>query len=416
VQWKEDEFRVHSQLEKYIVCVVGTGAQRTKIIEKRLGKRTIFIMNHESLLIKSVIAALKKHGIEVGIFDEGQKFKTHGSKRSKIAADLSKTMRKKLILTGSKLQPMDFFSIYLVLDNGKTFGDNFFVYRAKYFYDKNAGMPRATYFPDWRPRPGSFKELNKKIYGKAMLAKKEECLDLPPLVKQKIYVEMSPDQKKAYKEMEKDFITYLEGGAAIATMALTKLLRLQQIVSGFVSITDPEQEIKGSVKNEKLNIFKNVPRVKALKDIIEELTPKHKIIVWACFRHNYIQIREVISGLNIKHVEITGDQTAKQKQENIISFREDDSIRICMANQRAGGVGVNLTEASYSVYFSRTFSLEDDVQSEARNYRGGSERHSKITRIDLVSPDTVDSEILAALKKKINIAERILEMKPGGWQ
>jgi len=416
-QWKK-EFAAHSNVAKYVVPLIGTGTKRLKLITESHGKPVIFITNYETLLMKPVFAALSKYGLEVGIFDESHKLKNPTAKRTKLAATLSKQLVKKLILTGTPIlnSPLDLFSQFLVLDNGKTFGDNFYIFRGKYFFDKNAGMPRDKYFPDWRPRPGSFEQLNEKIFNKSMRAKKEDCLDLPPLTKQEIHVEMSPDQKKAYKEMERDFITYLEDGAAIATMALTKLLRLQQIVSGFVSITDPEEQIKSSNKAEGLNMFKNVPRIKALKDILEELTPEHKIIVWACFRYNYVQIREVISGLNIKHVEITGDQSAKQKQENIKAFREDDSIGVCLANQRAGGVGVNLTEASYSIYFSRTYSLEDDVQSEARNYRGGSERHSKITRIDLVSPGTVDSEILAALKKKINIAEKILEMKPSGWQ
>lgn len=416
LQWKEDEFRKHSVLEKHCVPLVGPGTKRLKLVKERFGKPTIFITNHETLLMKPVVTALLNHGVEVGIFDEAQKFKTPTAKRTKAAAKLSETLKKKLVLTGSKLQPMDYFSIYLVLDNGKTFGKNFFVYRAKYFFDKNAGMPKHSYFPDWRPRPGSFKELNGKIYQKAMLAKKEDCLDLPPLVRQKVYVEMTPEQKRAYKQMEEDLVAYLDSGAAVATMALTKVLRLQQIVTGFVSVTDPESQIAATVKAEVISKFENVPRVKALKEILEEITPEHKVIVWACFAYNYQQIRKICDDLKLPMVEITGQQTAKQNQAAITEFRADDKIRVCMANQRAGGVGVNLTEASYSIYFSRTYSLDDDLQSEGRNYRGGSERHSKITRIDLVTPDTVDSDVLSALSKKLDIAKKILEMKNGRWQ
>lgn len=416
-QWKA-EFVAHSNVGKHVVPLEGPGTKRLKTVESRLGQPTIFVTNYETLLMKPVFTALEKHGLVVGVFDESHKLKNPTAKRTKLAAKLSKLLQKKLILTGTPIlnSPLDLFSQFLVLDNGKTFGDNFFVYRAKYFFDKNAGMPRDKYFPDWRPRPGSFEELSKKIFHKSMRVKKEDCLDLPPLVRQEIHVEMSPPQKKAYKEMEKDFIAYLDGGAAIATMALTKLLRLQQIVSGFVSVIDPEAEIKSTKPTEKIVKFDKVPRLMALKDLLEELAPEHKIIVWACFRHNYEQIRGVLDGLNIKYVEITGDQSAKQKQENIRAFRDDDSVGVCLANQRAGGVGVNLTEASYSIYYSRPYALEDDLQSEARNYRGGSERHSKITRIDLVSPGTIDSDILAALKKKINISKKILDMRKGGWQ
>ena len=202
-QWKE-EFEAHSNVAKYVVPLEGTGAKRLKTVEDKLGQPVIFVTNYETLLMKPVFAALQKHGLEVGIFDESHKLKNPGAKRTKLAATLSKRLVKKLILTGTPIlnSPLDLFSQFLVLDNGKTFGDNFFVYRAKYFFDKNAGMPKDKYFPDWRPRPGSFDQLNEKIFNKSMRAKKEDCLDLPPLTKQEIHVEMSPDQKKAYKEME----------------------------------------------------------------------------------------------------------------------------------------------------------------------------------------------------------------------
>jgi len=83
-----------------------------------------------------------------------------------------------------------------------------------------------------------------------------------------------------------------------------------------------------------------------------------------------------------------------------------------IANQKAGGVGLNLIEASYCVYYTRSYSLEDDLQSEARNYRGGSEVHKKVTRIDLVTQGSVDQLILNALEKKQDLAENILEFDP----
>jgi SNF2 family DNA or RNA helicase len=100
--------------------------------------------------------------------------------------------------------------------------------------------------------------------------------------------------------------------------------------------------------------------------------------------------------------------TGRQRQENIDRFQTDRDCRIMIANQGAGGVGCNLTAASHSIYYSRNFSLEHDLQSEARNYRGGSEIHTKITRIDLVAPDTIDATVLKALADKVNVADAIL--------
>jgi hypothetical protein len=63
------------------------------------------------------------------------------------------------------------------------------------------------------------------------------------------------------------------------------------------------------------------------------------------------------------------------------------------------------------IYYSRSFSLEHDLQSEARCHRGGSEVHDKITRIDIVTPETIDEVILGALERKENMASSILKIR-----
>jgi hypothetical protein len=60
------------------------------------------------------------------------------------------------------------------------------------------------------------------------------------------------------------------------------------------------------------------------------------------------------------------------------------------------------------VYFSRDYSLEHDVQSEARNYRAGSEIHQNIVRYDLVVPDTLDEICLDSLYAKKELSDRVL--------
>ena len=72
---------------------------------------------------------------------------------------------------------------------------------------------------------------------------------------------------------------------------------------------------------------------------------------------------------------------------------------------------MNLTAASYSIHYTRSFSLVDDLQCEARNYRGGSERHESITRIDIVTPDTIDEEIITALREKKTVQDFIMSIK-----
>jgi SNF2 family DNA or RNA helicase len=226
-------------------------------------------------------------------------------------------------------------------------------------------------------------------------------MDLPPLVRTAIPVPLAKEQKRVYDDMKADFIAYLATGeAVVAQIAITKALRLQQIVSGYVK-TDMGEEIT----------LKENPRLDALEELLEDRAPSEKIIIWACFNENYAQIRGVCDKLGLPFVELHGGVSGKDRQKNIDKFQTDPACRIMIANAGAGGVGINLTAASCTIFYSRNFSLEHDLQAEARNHRGGSEIHSKISRIDLVAENTIDQVIMEALANKLDLSTSILSLK-----
>lgn len=387
-----------------VVTLLGPGKKRFDALQKlyREDKAAIIIMNYEGLVMTEVHKLLLYYSPEIMILDESHRCKAITAKRTKAAISLADRAKYKYILTGTPIlnSPMDIFSQFRILDSGATFGKNFFAFRNHYFFDRNAGMPSQKYFPDWRPREGAYQAMQEKIYTKALRVLKHQCLGLPPLVRKRVYCEMAPGQAKNYREMLKGFITYLGDKACVAELALTKGLRLQQILTGF--FVDTEGETTSYEKN---------PRLDALQDVLENIPPGEKAIVWACFRENYRAIGELFDSLGLKYVSIVGGMSNEQRQGAIDAFQNDPDTRFMLANQAAGGTGINLTSASYAIYYSRNFRLEDDLQSEARNYRGGSQIHSKITRIDIVTPGTIDEVILDALAAKENIANIILTLK-----
>lgn len=401
--WKA-EFDKHARISRVFV-LKGSGKKKLEQLE-RVGKMpAVVVLNYEAMQNKEIFSYLLNHfRPEILVVDESQRCKSPTSKRAKAVAALATTAKARFLLSGTPIlnSPMDIYQQYLILDGGRTFGKNFFAFRAAFFEDKNSGM-RINHFPNWQPKKGALNALTNAISRQALRLKKEECLDLPPLVRQDVFVEMGKDQARAYREMKEDFITFLRGKhnepqAVVANMAMTKALKLQQITSGF-AITAEGNTVS----------FDDNPRQAALKELLEDLTPDHKVIVWATFKENYRQIAKVCEELKIQYTELHGE--VRHKDEAIRFFRSDPLCRVIIANPASAGIGVNLIEASYSIYFSKNFSLEQDVQSEARNHRGGSEIHSKITRIDLIAKDTIDEKVTEALKKKENIAETILSWR-----
>jgi hypothetical protein len=340
--------------------------------------------------------------VEGVLVHNSQRCKEIKAKRTKLAIELADTARHKFILTGTPIlnTPMDIWAQFRILDGGETFDRNFYAFRARYFYDKNANMPAHIRFPAWEPLPGLDKVFHEKIYAKASRVLKKDCLDLPPIVRQRLDVELSDEQRRLYDTMKKDFIAFLDDKACVARTALTKGLRLQQLVSGIFSDEDGGE-----------HALKSNPRLNALSDCLESIHTEHKSIVWVSFRRSYDECLSVCRDLGVNAVTLVGGMTDKARQEAIDSFQNDPSVRVMIANPAAGGVGVTLTAASYMIYYSRDFSLENDLQSEARCHRGGSEAHEKITRIDIVAPGTIDEVILEALERKENLATKILAIR-----
>lgn len=401
--WK-NEIQKYTKIPLDKVFVLdGPVKQRMEKI-KALPRDTIFITNYEAFANVHFAKLFMDSPPEFLILDESHRVKGTTAQRTKLITKISDAMnacmvKYRMILTGTPVlnNEMDLFSQYRILDGGKRLGTNFFQFRAKYFQDKNVNMPKHIHFPKWVPKESSRNILKDKINEISLSASKDQCLDLPPLVRVTVPVVLGSSQKRAYDQMKKEFLTIVESGLAIAELAITKALRMQQILSGFLKLDTGE-----------IHRFDKNPRADALRDLLEDITPNHKVIVWSMFHEDHAVVKNICDCLDVEYAELTG--LVSDKQEQIDRFQTRDNCRVMVASQAAGGTGVNLTAASHMIYYSRGYSLEHDLQSEARAYRGGSEIHRSITRIDLVAEGTLDTAILKALQSKKDLSTDILAL------
>lgn len=403
-----DEFKKHSKIGHRVYPLYGPIKKRIAFAEGKVQEDDgqVFVTNYEGLAASKDFAAFfKTWKPEALIFDELHYLKAHNTLRTRICAELSRNAELRLGLSGTPVlnSLLDVFAQWLVLDNGATFGKNFFAFRAEYFYDKNAAMPKDRYFPDWRVRPDSADKIAALMAKKASYAKKSECLDLPPLVVKNVFVDLSKEQLMLYNALKKDFVAYMDDKACVATLAITKALRMMQVVTGYIPLEDMTARHAKSIK--KLDN----PRAKALKELLEQIVGHSKVCVWACFKENYHTIRGVCDELGVGYVEVTGETNTKDRFESVRRFNEDPGCRVYLGHPASGGIGINLVAASYSIFYSRTFSYGHDVQAEARNHRGGSEIHERITRINLVARGTIDEHVHARLEQKQEISGKVLE-------
>jgi SNF2 family DNA or RNA helicase len=409
--WRKEIHQFSKLKREDVYVLTGSGVKRAQTMRKintSGNLNRIIITNYEAMEMREFYNALAQWGPEIMVCDESQRLKNPQSKRARAVMDIAETANGgRFILTGTPIlqSPMDLFMQFRILDDGQTFGKNWYAFRNAWFHDENSRRKGTqSYFPKWVPRPEMDAQLTTLVRKKAMRVLAKDCLDLPPLIRQVEETTMGTEQAKAYGEMLREYLTFVDSQdgprAVVAQLAVVKALRLQQIVTGFV------KDETGQVLR-----FPTNPRLDRLKELLEELTPNNKVIIWSHFKENHQMIGELCVRLRIPYREIHGDISHKAREQGMDEFRNDPSVKVMIANQGAGGVGVNLVEAKYAIYYSKGFKLEDDLQSRKRNHRGGSEMHDSVIQIDLVTRGTIDELVNEALENKVQISDRILSWR-----
>lgn len=404
VQWERELLRFTDFPAGTIINVGGRATSRGAKLLKALSEdpKRIVIANYEISTTKQIRSLfLGNWKPKVIVCDESHKVKNHTAIRSKFVHDLCKNALYRYIGTGTPFTNTyaDIWSQMYCLDLGQRFFSTFRQFRQMFFVDKNAHMPRHCYFPDWQPKPFAGTQIATLMDDCTMSVKKEECLDLPPLVKQKVVVPMAYAQQRLYHTMELDAIAMVEKGVMTANLVITKILRMQQITSGFATLDD------GTITDTGGN-----PKLKALTEIVDQIPFPQKAIIWCNFHEEIKQIKRMLIEKNHGFVELHGETPQSIRQRNIDAFCDEANhdVRFLISNPKAGGTGLNLIAAKYAIFYSRSYSLEEDQQAEARNYRAGSEKHDKITRIDILIEDSIDELIYQSIQDKKEIADSVM--------
>jgi SNF2 family DNA or RNA helicase len=204
---------------------------------------------------------------------------------------------------------------------------------------------------------------------------------------------MAKEQHKTYKKFEEDYVAYIEGNVVEAKTAATLQIKLNQILCGHF------YNDEGKVYH-----FKDNQKIVMLKEIIEEIADRHKILIWATF---VPAIELIIRELTEYNPATMYGQTTDRAAE-VEKFKKDPSCRVMVLNPSVGGVGLNLIEADYAIFYNKSFSLEEWLQAPKRNRRKGSEIHRRITYIELIYKNTLDEIVAKKLKEKAKMAKELV--------
>jgi SNF2 family DNA or RNA helicase len=215
----------------------------------------------------------------------------------------------------------------------------------------------------------------------------KDVLDLPPETHVTYHCELSPDARRIYRDLEEDFVAQVREGVVTAANAMVKLLRLQQVTGGVVPTDDGAVHRVDCAKRQ------------LLADTFEDIGADEPAVVFCRFHADLDAVHEAAKSAGLESLELSG-------RRDELKAWQDGQAPVLAVQISAGGVGVDLTRARFSIYYSLSFSLGEYDQALSRVHRPGQTR--PVEHIHLVAKNTVDAKILRALEKRAEVVQSIL--------
>jgi len=193
------------------------------------------------------------------------------------------------------------------------------------------------------------KIIKSKLYNKAIRYKEEECDDLPPKVFRTLHYSLSKEQRSAYDSLIDEKFDSLTIDIA------NKSIGFRTIASGFIKSSD--------------HTFKNNPKLDYYGNLIEGIHENHKAVIFVEYTASRKLIEKLLKKKKIKFNSLSGETKDKEKEWK--TFQNNDKYRVMVANIKSGGSSIDLTAATYCIYFELGGSVILHKQSLKRIHRGG---------------------------------------------
>jgi SNF2 family DNA or RNA helicase len=329
--------------------------------------------------------------------DESSTIKGPDAQRTKNLIAAGKVAKGRMILTGTETSkgPLDLYSQFEFLKPGFWNVKSFYMFRTRYAILEDAyGSGGRTFKKVIGYQRLS--ELMDKIAPYTTRALKKDCLDLPEKIRQRIYVELTQAQKKAYEELKKHLATILASG---------EVMTIQNKISLFTKF---RQITGGTVKNgEVYEVIEPLPeKLKALRDDLQDTD--EQAIVWCAFRGEIELVSNMLKDLG-EVVTYDGSTDIDDRSEAKVAFQEGRA-RFFVANMKAGAYGLNLQNCHLQYFYSRDTSPQANWQAEDRSHRPG--QTEPCVYKSLLCKGTVDERIIDLIEQSSDLRDIIRGMNP----
>lgn len=379
--WENElrKFAPHLKIYRY------TGNNRIK--SKDAGR--IFRHYHVVLttygLLRNDLEYLSNYQFLYHILDESQNIKNPTSKIYHAVTDIQSIH--KLVLSGTPIENSlsDLWAQMSFVNKGLLGNHNFFKNHFELPITKNKAED---------------KELKlRKLIAPFILRRTKEMVakELPPITEQILYCEMTPEQKQVYEKEKSGIRNEILGNwdpkalHKVSFMALQALTRLR-LIANHPRLADPKYT-HSSGKFEQI-----------LEHIDNIVSENHKLLVFSSFVKDLELLESALQQRHYGYAKLIGSTT--DRQQVVHRFTSDKTCQIFLISLKAGGVGLNLTEADYVFVLNPWWNPAAEAQAINRAHRIGQTKNVFVYKF--ITSDTIEEKISCLQEKKLQLAESFI--------
>lgn len=376
--WDYEIKRFAPGLKTYIFT--GSNRIRSKELWKILRHYHVVITTYG--ILRNDVDILRNTSWEYLILDESQNIKNPSSKGYHAVSSIN--ARHHLALTGTPIENslIDLWAQMNIVNEGLLKSLNFF----KRYYEtpisKNEDEAKSEHL--------------QKMINPFLLRRTKEMVakDLPPIMEQMVFCDMSPEQKDIYEReksgVRNQILESMQNSShgEQSIIALQALTRLRQLANNPAMLYNGYRGSSGKFDQ----------MMESLESIISE---NHHVLVFSSFVKDLELLEAALNQRKIDYAKLIGATTNRQKV--IEKFNNNDKIKIFLISLKAGGVGLNLTKADYVFMLNPWWNPKAEAQAINRAHRIGQTRNVFVYRF--ISAETIEEKIARLQEKKNKLAD-----------
>lgn len=370
--WQEEAARFAPELE--VVTLDQSYGCAHLVQEARAGQ--LVLINYG--LLSSLSEPLKKVSWASLVIDEAQQIKNAGTQRAKILTQLDGAFR--LALSGTPVENHlgELWSLFAFINPGLLGSQRDFKRRFG-----RAGRD-----------PQHMALLRSVIHPFVLRRLKQEVLsELPEKTEIVHHIALSQAERELYEATRREVVQRIQSSDGRTLMhVLSGLTRLRRLCCS-PHLVLPDWQAESSKLDEAMALLE------------EAIDGGHRVLVFSQFVDLLTLLRQRLEGRNWEYCYLDGACSMKERQQAISRFR-DEEVPLFLISLKAGGTGLNLTQADTVLHLDPWWNPAVEDQASDRAHRMG--QTQPVTVYRLVCAETVEEKIVALHGEKRALADSLL--------